>query len=395
MEDVYFHREITFRLGGVVLRLATSQELFSSYDVDTGTRFLLHTIAGGGYRPRRILDLGCGYGAIGLALKRLHPESAVHMVDRDALAVAYSRKNAGLNGIEGVAIYGSLGYDDVTEGDFDLIAMNVPGKAGMAVTRHLLEEAGCYLAPGGVVAIVVVKALEDAVSGILGSIRDVTVTLKRHRPSHTVFHYRFGLPRPRPAESAFGRGIYHRGTVRLESGGFEAELVTAQGLPEFDSLGYGTRLVIRNLEKLKAEAVRRAVVFSPGQGHTAVAVWKVLRPERIELVGRDLLALRYAHLNLTRNGCPAEEIETRHQVGAGGGQDAGLFIGTLEEGSAAALAALCEAEARLLPGGTAVLAAPSTVITRAISAVRTEGKLRIISRERLHGASSLVLEKML
>ena len=77
----------------------------------------------------KILDLGCGYGPIGLTLKALRPESAVHMTDPDALAVAYSRRNAEINRLDGVKIYGSLDYDSITERDFDLVISNIPGKA--------------------------------------------------------------------------------------------------------------------------------------------------------------------------------------------------------------------------------------------------------------------------
>ena len=158
--DVYFHKLVTYRAWKHELKFKTSQELFSAFDIDTGTKFLLRTIVEAGYpAPKHILDLGCGYGPLGLTLKSLHPESTVHLTDRDALAVEYARQNASLNNLE-ADIYGSLGYDDIKHYDFDLIVSNIPGKAGEQVIAYLLREARFYLKPGGVMAVVVVSPLE-------------------------------------------------------------------------------------------------------------------------------------------------------------------------------------------------------------------------------------------
>src|SRR4030042_5405033 len=99
-EDIYFHKTVTFRARKQSLQSRTSEELFSSHDIDTGTRFLLRSIIEAKYdKPQRILNLGCGYGPLGLTLKKIHQDSIVHMVDRDALAIEYSRQNAKLNGL--------------------------------------------------------------------------------------------------------------------------------------------------------------------------------------------------------------------------------------------------------------------------------------------------------
>src|SRR4030042_5152266 len=112
--DVYYHKPITFRFWKQELQFRMSRQLFSSHAIDTGTRFLLRTIVEADYPPfQRILDVGCGYGPLGLTLKSLHPDSLVQMFDKDALAVAYTKQNTELNGLNGVEFYGSVGYDDV------------------------------------------------------------------------------------------------------------------------------------------------------------------------------------------------------------------------------------------------------------------------------------------
>src|SRR4030065_1755375 len=91
--DVYFHKSVSLRFGKQNLDFRTSQQLFSAHDIDAGTQFLLRTILAAEYPPfKHILDVGCGYGPLGLTLKSLYPASLVHLFDRDALAIEYSRQ---------------------------------------------------------------------------------------------------------------------------------------------------------------------------------------------------------------------------------------------------------------------------------------------------------------
>jgi len=397
-KDVYFHKNVTFRAGKQNLRFRVSQELFSSHDIDTGTKFLLRTIVEADYdRPQRILDLGCGYGPLGLTLKSLYPDSLVHMVDRDALAVAYSRQNAELNGLDGVDIYGSLGYDDVKQNSFDLIIANIPGKAGEPVITYLLREAGYYLTPGGLAAIVVVAPLEETVAKILESITGVEIILRRNRSGHAVFHYRFSgeANSLKPEQSALERGVYHRQDVKIRLENLEYAMQTACGLPEFDSLSYGSEMLVKAIAYARGLKIRRAIVLNPGQGHIAVALWKLIRPENMALVDRDLLALRYSRLNLLLNECPAGLVGILHQTGilSQNKEKTDLFIGVLreEEGRNAALLTLDQAAGQLSGSGMILLSASSTAITRLTTHVESQRLLRIRTRERWKGNSLLVL----
>jgi 16S rRNA (guanine1207-N2)-methyltransferase len=399
-EDIYFHKTVTFRAWKHSLQFRTSQELFSSHDMDIGTKFLLRTIVEANYdRLQRILDAGCGYGPLGLTLKNLHKDSIVHMFDRDALAVEYSRQNAGLNGLDGVDIYGSLGYDDVRRADFDLIVANIPGKAGESVIAYLLREARYFLSPGGLVAIVVVSPLEALVAGILDNTPGSEIVLKRTRSGHAVFHYRFtGVPgSPKPEQNGFERGVYHRKNVTIRLEKLEYPVQTAFGLPEFDSLSYGSAMLVKALHSVRDMTVHRAVVFNPGQGHVAVALWKLIRPENIALVDRDLLALRYSRLNLALNECPPGRVSTSHQVGIGFDTEekTDLFVGVLreEEGKNATFLALDQAADRLSTNGMIIVSAGSTAITRLVTYIESQGLLRIRTRERWRGYSLLALER--
>lgn len=88
--DPYFKKEVSLHCAGQDLRFRVAQDLFSSFEVDSGSRLLLRFLADADIsKVRKVLDLGCGYGVIGLALKAAYRSGSVQMVDRDALAVEY------------------------------------------------------------------------------------------------------------------------------------------------------------------------------------------------------------------------------------------------------------------------------------------------------------------
>jgi 16S rRNA G1207 methylase RsmC len=157
-------------------------------------------------------------------------------------------------------------------------------------------------------------------------------------------------------------------------------------------------MLIRALCDLKVREIQRVAVFKPGQGHVAVATWKILRPAFIELIDRDLLALRYSRLNLIKNGCPPEKINLSHQVGVEptGQEKYDLIAGFPgEEGRQAMFLSTRQAVERLSPGGSLIVAGGSTAMARLADRVKSEGELRIKARERRRGYSLLALEKVL
>lgn len=398
-EDPYFKKIIPFRQSGAELSFRVSQDLFSSYDVDAGTRLLLRTLAErDSHTFRKILDLGCGYGPIGLTLQKLNEGAIVHMVDRDALAVEYSRRNAELNGASGVEGYGSLGYDDVRSADFDLIVSNIPAKAGEEAISYFLREAAHYLASGGLVAVVVVSRLERFVQGLLNGLPSVEVLLRRSRSSHAVFHYTFsgqGRETVPMVESGLERGVYRRGTSSELPGTEKVTLETVYNLPEFESPSNATEMLIGSVQRVREPKVERAIAFNPGQGYVPLALWSACGPASIELIDRDLLSLRQSRRNLIRNGCPAERITLAHQVGMASesGDRAELIAGVLreDEGPTAVLATVEQASERLAPEGTILVSGSSTAVSRLAGKLRTRKRLRIEDRLRRKGCSLLVL----
>ncbi len=406
-KDALFKKTVTLKSGGRVLNFRVALDLFSSHRVDVGSDFLLRTLAEAHPGPfYKVLDLGCGYGPIGLALAGVSGESRVHLVDRDALAVDYARQNAVLNGVDGADVYGSLGYDDVTDNDFDLITANIPGKAGEAVIASFLKDAVHCLRPGGLVAVVVVSPLGQFVTDILSRTEGIDVAMIRSRSDHVIFLYRFvaGIIAGEPT-SAFGRGVYDRGEMAFDFGGLEYSMATARGLPEFDSRSFHTELLIEGLRGLDSSGIKSVVVFNPGLGHAAVVLWRMLNPESVALVDRDLLSLRYSVRNLAGNGCPGERVTVAHRVGivpedddpvgrVDGSTD--LVIGVLREKARPGWMRLMvdQATARFGEGGQLMVSGRSTDVTRFAAAVDGYGRFRVIERKRWKGQSRLVLRRL-
>ncbi len=397
-EDVYFRKTVTFRAWKRSLRFKISQALFSSHDIDSGTKFLLRTIIEAQYeKPKKILDIGCGYGPIGLTLKSIFENSIVHMVDRDALAVDYSHQNALLNEQTNIEVYGGLGYDDLKTTDFDLIVSNIPGKVGELVISYLLKESIYYLDRNGVVAVVVVTPLEQFVEMVLKNTPTIDVLLKRTRSGHSVFHYRFRNEEqiPPPVQTALERGIYNRTNPEFRIGSLEFTIRGAYGLAEFDTLSFESEMVIQALQSLPKSAGRQTVIFNPGQGQIPVTVWKLFQPERIILVDRDLLALRYSKTNLSQNECPDEKATLSHQSGMNLTDESktDLFVIKLrEENRNVNNMIIKQASEKLANTGVILVAASSTGITRLAADVQDYGVLSIKSRKRWRGKSLLILK---
>jgi 16S rRNA (guanine1207-N2)-methyltransferase len=399
-EDVYFKKIIDLKYGGKPLQFRVSQDLFSSFQVDTGTRFLLRTLEKTGTHSfDKILDLGCGYGPLGLALKSDNTAAVVHMVDRDALAVEYSRRNAELNGFGDIQVYGSLGYDDVREKDFDIIVANIPGKAGEPVITHFLKDARYFLRPGGLVAVVVVNAIAPMVEGILNKSNDIDIVLRQSRSGHTVFHYRFaGGPAGNDGDYISGveRNVYHRNETSFRYHDFTWRIRTAYGLPEFDTLHYRTVLLLEGLNELEGKSLRSSAVFNAGQGHVPVFIRHVLRPDSITLADRDLLSLRYAQSNLVLNGCSKEQVRMLHRAGfpAEKGKKVGLIAGVLreEEGPLAVFNTVKAAVECLDPEGILLVSGSSTAISRLMEKIKTEKIAEVVERKKRRGYRLVVVK---
>jgi len=184
--DVYFKKEITYPLEGKKFHFELGETLFSTFNVDHGTDFLLRNLSPE-IEPKRILDLGCGYGPIGIVLASKYPGAKVVMVDRDLLAIKYAKYNIEKNGISNATAIGSVGMESLANQKFDLIVSNIPAKIGdEAITQEFLLQPFSSLNLDGELWVVVVNALNRLVPKV-GSQNELSLKLVQNRRGHSIY----------------------------------------------------------------------------------------------------------------------------------------------------------------------------------------------------------------
>lgn len=129
------------------IKLITNSEVFSPKAVDTGTLAMLEQVDF--TLQDKVLDLGCGCGIVGIVAAKLIGGENVFMCDISENAVALSKENALLNGIENISILQSDGLSQLAEKDFTLILSNPPYHTDFSVAKHFIEKGFNRLAVGG------------------------------------------------------------------------------------------------------------------------------------------------------------------------------------------------------------------------------------------------------
>ncbi len=151
-------RVIQYRVGETSLRLTTDRGVFSRQRVDYGSGVLLEQMATLTFPAAGILDVGCGYGPLGLFVASWWPEQTVDLVDVNHRSLALAQKNAELNGIHNVNIYESDGYEQIpVDRKFGLIVTNPPIRAGKQVVTRILHDSHQFLVAGGSLLVVIQK----------------------------------------------------------------------------------------------------------------------------------------------------------------------------------------------------------------------------------------------
>ena len=163
MNDHYYTREpqsesrpveCEYVYRGERLRFMTDAGVFSKGEVDTGTQLLLEALPE--EMSGEILDLGCGWGVIGISIAKKWPECRVTMADVNLRALELSRENAKKNHAE-VECVESDGMAALAGGTFDAVVTNPPIRAGKQVIYQMFTDAAKSLKPGGVLYLVIRK----------------------------------------------------------------------------------------------------------------------------------------------------------------------------------------------------------------------------------------------
>jgi 16S rRNA (guanine1207-N2)-methyltransferase len=132
------------RLRGRSFEFLTASSVFSKKQVDLGTRLLIEAMK----LPEigTVLDVGCGYGAVGITAAALNPRLRVVMTDVNERAVRLARQNARKNKVSNTEVrYGCL-YEPVADSTFNCVLSNPPVSAGMTTVKALITKAPTVMA---------------------------------------------------------------------------------------------------------------------------------------------------------------------------------------------------------------------------------------------------------
>ncbi|MCG7981471.1 MAG: methyltransferase [Candidatus Thiodiazotropha lotti] len=155
-KDIVFSAD----LGGEELIFHSTWGIFSPKEIDAGTQLLVNHLEI--QTEDNCLDLGCGYGPIGLYMASRAYHGKTLLVDKDFMAVDYANANAERNNLTNAKAILSNGFDHINPNSkFDVIASNIPAKVGKEMLKLILNDAYSKLNPGGKLYVVTINGLRQ------------------------------------------------------------------------------------------------------------------------------------------------------------------------------------------------------------------------------------------
>lgn len=163
---------IDINVAGMEFSLFSAAGVFSKDELDVGSRLLIEVadVKDGS----SVLDLGCGYGVVGISIAKLHKDIALTMADVNERAVELAKMNARERGIKTICVKSNI-YDGLIGKKFDCILLNPPQTAGKEICIAMIEQAKDHLNIGGSLQIVarknkggstLAKVMEDAFGNV-------------------------------------------------------------------------------------------------------------------------------------------------------------------------------------------------------------------------------------
>ncbi|ARJ51091.1 class I SAM-dependent methyltransferase [Staphylococcus lutrae] len=173
-------KEITYQYQRHQLHLTTDAGVFSRDQVDFGSDLLIQTFlnAHPPGQKKTILDVGCGYGPIGLMLAKVAPHDCVTMVDVNRRALSLVEKNAKRNQITNVTVKESDGLSQVADETFQYVLTNPPIRAGKQIVHQILSDAYHVLEKQGMLYVVIQKkqgmpSAKKKMSDVFGNVESI------------------------------------------------------------------------------------------------------------------------------------------------------------------------------------------------------------------------------
>jgi 16S rRNA (guanine1207-N2)-methyltransferase len=152
-ETAHDEAVFTATLRGMDFKFVTDSAVFSRERVDFGSALLIEAMQI--EQSDTVLDLGCGYGPIGMTAAKLAPQGRVYLVDVNERAAALARRNLAENGVTNAEVRTGDGLEPVQGLTFDKVLTNPPIRAGKQTIYRMIDDAHEALKPGGSIYVVI------------------------------------------------------------------------------------------------------------------------------------------------------------------------------------------------------------------------------------------------
>jgi len=145
--------EVQTRLRGGFFKFLTASSVFSKKQVDPGTRLLIEVMQ----LPETgsVLDVGCGYGAVGITAAASDLRLHIVMTDLNMRAVQLARQNIKINKVNNAEVRHGYLYEPVKDSRFNCVLSNPPISAGMKTVISIIQDAPSILSCGGTLQMVI------------------------------------------------------------------------------------------------------------------------------------------------------------------------------------------------------------------------------------------------
>ena len=169
--------KIKFNIRNKDIELFTASGVFSPRELDTGSAILLkNCIINDNWK---VLDLGCGYGIVGISLKLLFPSIDLTLSDINERALDFTRKNLKRYNLK-ASVIKSDSFANIKD-KFDTILLNPPQTAGKQLCFNMIEKSKEHLNPDGILQLVARhnkggKDLSKKMFEVFGNVKEITKT---------------------------------------------------------------------------------------------------------------------------------------------------------------------------------------------------------------------------
>jgi 16S rRNA (guanine1207-N2)-methyltransferase len=352
MKDPWYKTSFQYSALGANLKLAVPHDVFSTQRIDEGTLLLLEHLPKN--EPPTILDMGCGYGALGLPIAAHYPKTKIDMVDRDLLAAKWSHENALANQLSNVNAFGSLGFRDIHQ-TYDWILCNVPARIGNPFIENLIEQGRALLNEGGELRVVVIRDLGPVLLEMKEKNHWPLIEVAKG-PRHTIFSIaaQKGVVAPIEPDTLYLRDQVNVADLTLDRpfdiGGDDQKRLKA-GLP----------VLIDTLPRQDPEKkLQKILCFRCGYGSLPLVSLKRWPHARVIAVDRDLLGTTFTRLNAKKLGVE-DRLEVRENAhfpdAISAGEKFNLILGELSPSADqwVAMSEMLAIEQALAPGADALI----------------------------------------